>query len=256
MKRLVVFLLTLVWWGNFSSLAAAEFTSCQTDECKIYFKRYKKVARTGNIMARNTLAAMYYHGYGTEQNVKKALAYYDGTARRGSFVGQYRAAMIYLYDASLLDIEKGLKYLNKAANKKHQDAVFVLALIYLNGDFGTKDLERADHLMAIAYENRHPHMPEVVSKIAQNPSYTLLDFPTLNQVLEKVKDAPVKFQPAMNDEGAAEPLLSELLGQQLASFAHKEVTGNFNRNDPRALDEADYLHQIVVAGQKRRRYGK
>ncbi|OUS23181.1 hypothetical protein A9Q98_16100 [Thalassotalea sp. 42_200_T64] len=206
-KLLCIMCFTLLTMNSY----AAKIGPCQEDECVEYFKEYKKYAKAGYAEAMATLAEMYYYGHGTDASLSKALKHYRSAAKYGSVKGQYKTAMIYLTNEEYKDLDKGVKYLKKAARSKNVDAAFLLGVIYYKPDFYERDLEEADKWLAKAYVWRHKKINAFIEFVKKSNDFSPANFPDLS---DEIADNPIpveiaKVQTAAIEENKAEPNASE-----------------------------------------------
>lgn len=192
MKTCLSLLLVLFLSLGQLKLQAAEFSACMTEQCQNYFKKFKLTSR--HFDASFILGDMYYFGFGTPKDVNKAIRQYKRAAKQGSKLASYRVAVLLLMDDDTENDNRGLRYLRSAAKRGHVESMFKLALIYLNGDFGTQDLDRADKWLSYAYASNHPEIGGVIQKINTNASFQLADYPKLNQLLLSQSEKPVMIK--------------------------------------------------------------
>lgn len=138
-----------------SQASAVSIVSCDTTKCRAEYKDYRKFARNGSPQAQIVLAGMYYSAYGVEQNTEQALRWYKKASRtrndENSSFASYRAGLIQLFDIGTAEaIEKGMKYLAKAALKKNQNAAYQLADLYIQGVLVKQDFNLAEHWLTVA----------------------------------------------------------------------------------------------------------
>ena len=95
------------------------------------------LARQGHVSAQINLATMYDHGTGVEQDVERALSWYQAAAHQGSAIAQYNLGL-FLADRKMLTTndEDGLYWLFKAAAQNYADAQYQLGLMYADGIAG------------------------------------------------------------------------------------------------------------------------
>lgn len=140
-----------------SDARAVPIVACDSSDCRLEYKQYRKYARNGSPQAQIVLAGMYYSGYGVEQNSEQALRWYKSASRtrykENSAFASYRAGLMYLFDHNIeQNIEKGLKLLSKSASKDNPDAAYQLADIYLQGQIVEQDLTQAEKWLTVASE--------------------------------------------------------------------------------------------------------
>ena len=184
--KMLIKLVSILCIGLLSMTSfAATIGPCQEDACVRYFKEYKKYAKAGYADAMTTLGDLYYYGHGTKSNLKKALKQYRKAAKYGSIKGQYKAAMMYMNNPEFSDLDKGVKYLKKAARSNSTDAAFLLGVIYFKKDFYERDFDEADKWLTIAYEGGHKKIGEFIGYMKTSENASAKDFPDLWAVIDK-----------------------------------------------------------------------
>jgi len=161
MLKIIILSIALTALLASSPSIASETHGCQSEACIKTFSKFKRAAREEKPQALATLAELYYHGYGTEQNLEKALKYYLKAARKGVPRAQYKVGLMYL-KAPFKDSDKGLRYLAKAAETDYKHANYTLGMIYYSNEFGQKNNVKADKYLALAYEDNHFAIPKKV----------------------------------------------------------------------------------------------
>lgn len=134
-----------------TQVKAATLSSCLTEQCVNYFNQYKSSARKGHPQAIAMLAEFYYHGYGVEKNKELALKNYLKAAYKGNTAAQYKSGLLLMLESDNQDISKALQWLKKAASSHYKDSNYLISRLYLTDEYKIKDLEAADHYLAIAY---------------------------------------------------------------------------------------------------------
>jgi len=138
-------LASLMLLSNTVLANSSAFSNCSTDECKTYFKKFKKLARKGSPNAQSIVASMYSSGYGIDENREKAVYWIKKAARGGDDHARFNLALINLLDKNEPgDIEKGIETLKMFAEKGKPKAAYRLAELYLNGDLVEKDIVEAE----------------------------------------------------------------------------------------------------------------
>ncbi|WP_448212735.1 tetratricopeptide repeat protein [Colwellia sp. MEBiC06753] len=207
------------------SSQAITIEPCDADECREYFKHFKLNAKRGQADAIATLAEFYYHGYGTPQNIVRAMENYRRAARLGVPTAQYKAGLVYLINERFFDYDKGISYLEKAAYNQHMNAMYLLGIIHYSDQFGVQDKAEADKWLARAFKYRHNDMPEFVQHIYSYEDITEESFPKLYSALEKkplVQNADNMLM-WPEDDGTEvitvnAPNITEILDDQLNEF--------------------------------------
>ncbi|MGI9321144.1 MAG: trypsin-like peptidase domain-containing protein [Thiogranum sp.] len=95
------------------------------------------LARAGHVSAQINLATMYDHGTGVDQDIERALSWYQAAAHQGSAIAQYNLGL-FLADRKMLTTndEDGLYWLFNAAAQNYADAQYQLGLMYAEGIAG------------------------------------------------------------------------------------------------------------------------
>ena len=203
--------------------SSSSMSYCQLEECKRYFKQYKKAAKRGHAGAMATLGQFYYTGYGTEPNELKAIKFLKQASRYADTIAQYKLGLIYLTSEKNYQFDAAIKYLNKAAKKDHKDANILLGTIYYNNQFTPQNFALADQYLSKSYQQRHPQMPKVISNINAKVSLDNKNFPLLSQGLAET--------PLVVSEGVSQwpenemevltitsPPLAQILDKNLIAF--------------------------------------
>lgn len=159
---------------------------CQLDECKSYFKMYKKAASRGHAGAMAILGQFYYIGYGTEPNEEQAIRFLKRAARYADTSAQYKLGVIYLTSKENYDFDAAIKFLNKAAKKDDERANLLLGIIYYNNQFTPQNFVLADKYLSKSYQQRHLKIPAVIGNIKANVSLDNSNFPLLFEELNKI----------------------------------------------------------------------
>ena len=212
------------------SQSSSSMEYCQLDECKSYFKMYKKAAKRGHSGAMAILGQFYYNGYGTEPNEDQAIKYLKRAARYADTNAQYKLGLIYLTSKKNYDLDDAIKYLEKAANKDDENANILLATIYYNNQFTPQNFALADKYLSKSYQQRHPKIPAVITNIKAKVSLDNSNFPLLFQELA---ETPL----VVTNDGAIEwpeeeievltitsPPLTQLLNENLIAFRRAITT--------------------------------
>jgi len=229
LSLLLVLTITLF---SFASLAVA-IPACDTSICKDYFKTYKKYSKAGYADAMATLGDLYFNGHGTDKSIKKALKQYKSAAKYGSLNGQYKAAMIYLNNEKYKDIGKGVKFLEKAARAKSDEAAFLLGVIFYKKDFHERDFDQSDKWLTKAYEADNKNSAAFIRFIDKSNELNSSNYPELLAVLsekplpaEKVKQVSKQPLTASTQQQAVMPTQAKETAaiQQQTAFPKDDKT--------------------------------
>ncbi len=219
---MVIMLLAIV---SFSTpLQAIEIERCNSEQCQQYFKSFKKAAQRGYAQAAYMLAKFYQNGYGTDQNIAKAITYYRKAATKGRIVeAQFKLGFLYLTDKEHFDEQKALKWLEVAADKNHPNALFVLGDYY----FTQGDYRQADEWLAKAYQQQQVDLPRWIQFYQQHQQLPTELFPKLyHQLAERPLVALKDNTLAWNDSTIERiritaPSLQIMFDDMLADFKGK-----------------------------------
>lgn len=109
------------------------------------FEWYKKSAYQGHTNANASLAYYYQNGFGTEENLSKAVEHYTVASNNGHLFSIYSLANMYLYGSGvsrdivrgenlLLDFASGTEFSNFYPTPSYtKDAYFMLGALYYQG---------------------------------------------------------------------------------------------------------------------------
>ncbi|MBF7073380.1 sel1 repeat family protein [Glaciecola sp. MH2013] len=221
MKKVIATLIMSAIFLSPTSVNAAKLEPCMEEQCVKYFKNFQRAAKYGHAKANVILGNFYYYGYGVEANPRNALTYFKKAARKKNTAAQYMAGLLYVSDFDFRDIEDGVEYLEKAAKKDHKSAIFMLGVIHLTDEYGLKDKEKADTFLSLAYEKRHPNMPEIIEHITKSVEINSSNFPKLSA---QVASAPMLVNAdGRRDWPADEVERIEVRGPSLTSLLNSEL---------------------------------
>ncbi len=214
--------------------SSSSLAYCQLDECKSYFKMYRKAAKRGHAGAMAILGQFYYNGYGTEPNEDQAIRFLKRAARYADTNAQYKLGLIYLTSKKNYDLDDAIKYLEKAANKDDENANLLLGTIYYNNQFTPQNFALADKFLSKSYQQRHPKMPVVITNIRAKVSLDNSNFPLLLKELNKTplivsNDGAVEWpEEEMEVLTITSPPLTKILAENLVAY-RKTVTNTGSR---------------------------
>jgi len=97
------------------------------------FQYFIQATLADNSLGWEWAAYCHYWGYGTQQNIQKALQFYHKAAQKGSCHSQYMLGYIYGYDVKPPDFKKAARWFRKAARQGHSDAQLKLGFYYHHG---------------------------------------------------------------------------------------------------------------------------
>lgn len=232
-------LLTLIMALFSITSNSAKLSPCDTEECQQYFKKYKNFARIGYADAMSALGEFYYHGYGTEKNLDKALKQFRRATKYGAYAAPVKVALLRLTEPSLRDTEEAIKYLKKAARNNNPDANFLLGMIYYSHNFGEYDIKLSDKHLTKAYDLGHYLILEFISYMQSKNTLTPENFPELTAQLgnsikrgetKKITDIKNFYSNSFVQNTSLiddievievqEPALSEIFDEQFEIFKH------------------------------------
>jgi len=180
MKKITL-ILSLLFAGFlvFPVEASNHLSTCDTKDCKEYFKAYKILTKRGHSEAMATLGELYYAGYGTDKNIKQALKWFRRAAKFGITSAQYKAGILYLQESDYQDIDKGLSLLERSTKHSFSPGAFALGKVYLNGGLVTQDLAKADEWLSQAFSLNNQETVKFASKLKNSPKTSSLALPKL-----------------------------------------------------------------------------
>lgn len=114
--------------------------------------QYLKVAadQYNRGFAQFVLASMYFNGTGVEKDIETSYSYCIKAANNNDEHAEYWLGKDYIFAEEYpLDqnVELALKYLNKASEKGHRMAQYILGFIYFDGDYVVKDSSKAEEFL-------------------------------------------------------------------------------------------------------------
>ncbi len=116
---------------------------------------YQKAAQNGDSTAQFTLGDMYRTGFVGEPDLEKAFDYYCRSAVQNEMYGQYQLALMLLYEEQFRDDERGLMWLEQAAEQGLAQAQHDLAMMFKRGDGVKVDQEKYLNWMIASGEQQH-----------------------------------------------------------------------------------------------------
>lgn len=193
MKKLLLVFSLLCSASSFAS--QTNITECSEAECVDYFTQYKKYAEKGHADALAGVGQMYYHGYGTEKNVDKAIKTLTSASRYGSASASFNLGKIYLTDKKLFNLDSAIRFLKFGSNRKHVQATIILALIYLDPAYGRIDHEESDKWLARAYKLSPRITSKYLVNVYNSNIYNEEKFERISEVIENNEYVEVIDQP-------------------------------------------------------------
>jgi len=121
------------------------------------FKYYTERASEGNSYGENFLGELYYHGFGTDKDHKKALHYFEKSASQNNSHGQYNLGYMHYYGCAIRqDFKKAFDLFTISAYQNNCYAHYYLGIMYQNGDGMKPNYDEAARYFKLAIEQSHP----------------------------------------------------------------------------------------------------
>ncbi len=201
MKKIITILPLLISSCLITSFDAKAnlLPECNTAECKEYFKAYRILTKRGHSSAMAMLGELYYAGYGTDKNLKKALKWYKRAGKYGNLDAKYKAGVLYLQDTNLKDFDEGIEFLSYASRRHHSRSSFLLGKLYLGSEIVEQDMAKADEYLTKAYEQNDSAALKYAHDLYMHPETESLPLPKL-YALVKQKVAEVPLGKASNSQ--------------------------------------------------------
>lgn len=187
MKKIITILPLIISSCLITSFdAKASFLpECNTAECKEYFKAYRILTKRGHSSAMAMLGELYYAGYGTDKNLKKALKWYKRAGKYGNLDAKYKAGVLYLQDTKLKDPEEGIEFLSFASRRHHSRSSFLLGKLYLGSELVEQDMAKADEYLAKAYAQNDSAALKYAHDLYMHPKTESLPLPKLYALVKQ-----------------------------------------------------------------------
>lgn len=146
-------ILLLSFCLSFSQMAYADFVTGEqyfrSGNYSAAFKAFLPDADAGDYRSQYYIGRLYLNGFGTTQNIEKAVEYLTASANQKYSGAQ--SLLGYLYDVGLgvpMDKKKAIELYQAAAAQKDAEAMFNLGLAYYNGNGVVKNSQRALELLS------------------------------------------------------------------------------------------------------------
>ena len=99
------------------------------------FELFSQSAELGNALGINALGAMYFDGYGVEQDTAKAADCFTKAGEAGNTDGWYNLGHMYITGAEGIepDYAKSLEYFTKAADQGNEKGIYMIGYQYCKG---------------------------------------------------------------------------------------------------------------------------
>ncbi len=117
-----------------------------------------RLAEKGNSEAQTNLGVCYYAGEGVEQSYINAVTWFKKAAEQGNAKGMYCLGCCYMKGFGLRqDVNKAVSWIEKSANLEFPPAEGALGTIYFNGQHGVpQDIEKGLKYTQRAAEHGDP----------------------------------------------------------------------------------------------------
>ena len=103
-------------------------------------------AEQGDVIAQNTIGAIYANGLGVSQDYKEAFYWYEKAAQQGFGVAQSNLSRMYVFGRGIpLDYKKAFYWQTKAAEQGYAIAQYDLGVTYQKGAGIPQDYKKAIH---------------------------------------------------------------------------------------------------------------
>lgn len=134
--------------------ASTSNKKCKTEHCFKQFKRMRKYARYGNPEAQVIIANAYLTGDGLEQDLERGVKYFNKAMKNGSVSATYILSDLYRQGIGVeKNLERADQLLKKAVGQGYGPALYVTALSVI--DFTHTDNHDAVQLLQIAASRNH-----------------------------------------------------------------------------------------------------
>ncbi len=173
----------------------------KNQEYKKAFRLYIESAKRGDIAAQNAVSYLYFNGIGTQKSQQKGLKWLQMAAESSDKRACFDLGMMYLSGVNIKkDLPKAAKYLQIASEKGNSDATYNLALMYYNGDGVKQDLNKATSLLEKAAKSGHIAAKHNIGRVYMQ----ILNFKKAKQWLrENVKDGDLEAADLLKEIEAA-----------------------------------------------------
>lgn len=212
---LVLFLFT-----SFHS-QAIEVLSCDTEECKNQFKKYKKFAKNGSPDAQEILANLYLNGYGTDVKPSLAAKWFKKAANQGQYGAKASLAFMHIRgQGKKQNVEQGIKILQRLSSKNVSQASLQLGVLYAQGQYVKQDYQVAEQWFSTAISQGNQ---KAIMILALMYEHGLTGE-------NKIEDAKLLYQHlAPSNEDAAQRL--KILSEQQPKASGQRSIDIFNLNN-------------------------
>ncbi len=223
MTKLTLVLFLLI--GSISlSTDAATIKPCTDKNCVDNFQQIANGAKRGHVDAITTLAQFYYFGYGTDIDREKAFVLFKKGARLGNLAAQYKTGLIYLSNDKFKNLDKGIRYLERASRRNYLNSTFLLGVVYMNKTFGLHNKEKADTYLTRSLKDKHQDMPVVVDYLTEIDELNADHYPKLFNALQDISFAKTSDNKSIWPVDETEvititsPSIDTIVSQQVIAF--------------------------------------
>lgn len=172
------------------------------------------------------IGSMYEIGFAVDQDLEKAVNFYNLSIDMGNKEAAYDLALLYQKDKNVMQNGEEIVRLYKIAIQNNNcNAMYNLAIIYYQGDGVERDFEETVRFLNLAVENGHKHAAEILGSLYYYGE-------EINQDLMKA----AKFYEIAFENG-------EILGSRLLNLSHLYDEGNGVKQD---LQRAKLLFKISL----------
>lgn len=127
----------------------------------------EQAASEGNVFAQYRIGREYYLGTNVEKDIQKAINWLDKAVEQQSEHAAYTLGVIYLDNdlEEYYDPEKGMTYLEQAAEKGNMFAQYRAGKEYYSGERIEQDIDKAIHWLGKASEQENEYASYTLGKI-------------------------------------------------------------------------------------------
>lgn len=165
------------------------------------FELWKEAFERGTIEAANHLG---YHSLPSEENsdaLAQAIHWFELGNLYHSHFSAYRLGLLYLYAPSVLNVEKGIHYLDEAISNGSLDAMVEKAEILIDGSITEKNEQEGGELLKKAAEKQLPYALNRLGYLYET-GIVITDTPDLATALSHYEQAAaLNFPTAINNAG-------------------------------------------------------
>lgn len=148
---------------------AEGFNYQQQEEYAEAIKKYREIAKQGNVVAQQLLGSLYMNGQGVEQDITKAIYWFQKAADQDEAIAQYYLGILYLEGKDVeQDNSKAASWLHKSAEQGDALAQYKLGSMYLEGEGVAQKYFMAAHWFRKAAEQR-----EAAAQLQLGKMYTM-----------------------------------------------------------------------------------